>query len=235
MASPSAQTPLVSIIIPTYNYAKYVSEAIQSVLAQDYRPIEILVVDDGSTDNTKEIVEALARDNSEIRYLYQENQGTPAARNYAVSQSQGEYIALLDADDIWKPYKLTKQIEQLQQGAHAVTGLNEPFWSPEIPLEKRGRTMVVPPLLHSCSAFIIEKKAFERVGGFDGKFSNAEWVEWMSRAKSTGIEVAEIPEVLVQRRIHENNYSRGASSTLMEVLKARIESNRKKSAVSSAE
>jgi glycosyltransferase involved in cell wall biosynthesis/acyl-[acyl carrier protein]--UDP-N-acetylglucosamine O-acyltransferase len=103
--------PKVSVIIPTYNCAKYLPEAIESVLNQTYHDFEIIVVDDGSTDNTKEI---LSRYNGKIRYIYQENKGHSFARNLGIHNTTGEYIAFLDADDIWLPERIKEGIALLE-------------------------------------------------------------------------------------------------------------------------
>lgn len=100
----------VSVIIPTFNRARYLCEAINSVLIQTYNDFEIIVVDDGSTDNTKEL---LNKYNGKIKYIYQQNQGMSAARNLGINMSDGEYISFLDNDDVWLPEKLKKQIDLL--------------------------------------------------------------------------------------------------------------------------
>lgn len=103
----------VSVIIPTYNYGKYIEKAIDSVLAQTYKDFEIIVVDDGSTDNTKELIETKYR--NRIRYFYQENKGAPVARNRGVEESSGQYLAFLDADDIFYPENLGKKVSLLDK------------------------------------------------------------------------------------------------------------------------
>jgi len=99
----------VSVIIPTYNCVKYVAKAINSVLEQTYKDYEIVIVDDGSSDDTKKVIEPYLIQNN-VRYIYQENRGLAAARNTAIRNSKGKYIALLDADDYWSPIKLEKQV-----------------------------------------------------------------------------------------------------------------------------
>lgn len=103
---------LVSVIISTYNYAKYLPEAINSVLNQTYQDFEIVIVDDGSTDNTREIIEGYLKDYPDkIRYFFQTNKGCEPARNRGIIESAGNYIAILDADDIWLPDKLRIQMD----------------------------------------------------------------------------------------------------------------------------
>jgi glycosyltransferase involved in cell wall biosynthesis len=108
--------PKVSVIIPTYNMADYLPEAIESVLNQTYKDFEIIVIDDGSTDNTKEIVKKYidpSRDN--IRYIYQENKGVSVARNTAIMNARGEFIALLDADDRCYANRLEEEIKAIEK------------------------------------------------------------------------------------------------------------------------
>jgi GT2 family glycosyltransferase len=101
---------LVSIIVPTYNRAYCLPRTIDSVLAQTYQHFEIIIIDDGSTDNTRKLVEGMAARDGRIRYLYQPNAGVSAARNSGLRAARGDYIALLDSDDVWKPWKLEVQL-----------------------------------------------------------------------------------------------------------------------------
>ncbi|MCX8044072.1 MAG: glycosyltransferase [Desulfobacterota bacterium] len=104
--------PTVSVLIPTYNRAHLINKAIDSVLAQTYQDIEIVVIDDGSTDNTKEVIGKYGRD---IIYVYQENRGIAGARNTGFLHCSGKYIAFLDSDDYWLPQKLERQIALFEQ------------------------------------------------------------------------------------------------------------------------
>jgi len=104
--------PKISVIIPTYNYGKYIEKAIDSVLTQTYRDFEIIVVDDGSTDNTREIIETKYKD--KVRYFYQENKGAPAARNKGIEESRGAYLVFLDADDWFASENLEKNVTILE-------------------------------------------------------------------------------------------------------------------------
>lgn len=109
---------LISVIIPSYNYGRFVGEAVDSALAQTYRPIEIIVVDDGSKDITAEVMQAYA-DNPLVRYIRQENKGLPGARNTGILAATGKYLALLDADDVWEPEKIEQQVAFYEEHADA--------------------------------------------------------------------------------------------------------------------
>lgn len=115
--------PLISIILPTYNRAGFLPAALQSVLAQTYERWELILVDDGSTDETVEIVKQF--DDSRISYYYQENQGVSAARNYGISRCSGDVIALLDSDDEWFPNKLEVQLAYMLKYDFAISQSNE--------------------------------------------------------------------------------------------------------------
>lgn len=118
VAQPS--NPTVSVVTATYNYGKYLAQAIQSVIDQSYKDWELVIVDDGSSDNTIEVVQPFLSDNR-VRYLKQENQGQPKAKNRAICKSRGEFIAFLDADDAWAPEKLSKQLPLFRDSQVGVT------------------------------------------------------------------------------------------------------------------
>lgn len=103
----------VSVIIPSYNRGNKIKKSIYSVLNQTYSNLEVIVVDDGSTDDTKNVIKSIIQEDSRVRYVYQENQGAPTARNRGIDESQGEYIAFNDSDDTWLPTKLEKQVNIL--------------------------------------------------------------------------------------------------------------------------
>jgi len=107
----SGKIPIISVIIPTYNSAKYLPEAIESIFNQNYERLEIIIVDDGSTDNTTEI---LVPYQDRVIYHYKENGGPASARNFGLEMAQGEIIGFLDADDIWPSNKLSLQLSHLE-------------------------------------------------------------------------------------------------------------------------
>lgn len=116
---PETGQALVSVVIPTYNRARCIERAIDSVLTQTYRSLEVIVVDDGSTDATRALIRRRYGGDTRVRYLYQDNQGVSAARNIGLGVGQGDYIALLDSDDVWKPWKLELQVACLERLPHA--------------------------------------------------------------------------------------------------------------------
>jgi len=168
---------LVSVIIPTFDRAWALKTAIDSVLAQTYTPIEIIVINDGSTDNTLDI---LAGYGNKIQVLDQENRGVSAARNLGIKHSRGQYIALLDSDDAWEPDKISCQISFFDQHPEALICQTEEIWirngrrvNPKVK-HKKPSGMIFEPSLHLClvspSAVMIHKKLFVLKGGFDENY-----------------------------------------------------------------
>lgn len=168
--------PSVSVIIPTYNRSDAVSRALSSVASQSYPPDEILVVDDGSSDKTPELIPELF---PEAIYLRQENRGVSAARNRGIREARGDYLAFLDSDDEWLPRKLERQIEALEtnrDGKHLFCHTNE-IWirhgrrvNPMKKHQKYGGRIFekcLPLCIISASSAVLHRSLFERVGLFD--------------------------------------------------------------------
>jgi glycosyltransferase involved in cell wall biosynthesis len=164
----------VSVIIPTYNRGWILKEAIDSVSAQDYKDFELIVVDDGSTDNTSEI---LASYENDIKVLFQENKGVSAARNRGITEASGQLIAFLDSDDLWLPRKLYTQVDFFNQMPDALICQTEEIWirdGQRVNPKKRHKKpsgMIFEPSLELClvspSAVMIRRSLFDRVGEFD--------------------------------------------------------------------
>ena len=106
-------TPTVTVVIPSYNSLRYIAETMETVFNQTYQDFEVLIVNDGSTDGTAEWIEQLSKKESRVRMISQANKGLPGARNTGIKQARGKYIAILDADDLWEPTKLEKQVDSL--------------------------------------------------------------------------------------------------------------------------
>ena len=196
---------LVSVIIPVYNCERFLAEAIESALAQTYRPIEVIVVDDGSTDRSADI----ARSYEEVHYIYQANQGPAVARNTGLAAAQGEFIAFLDHDDVWLPNKLAVQVEHLIE--HPDGGLNvcriENFLDPGVSLPPGGGDVPLMKEQINLGTMVVRRDVFSQVGDFDPGYSVADDLDWVTRAKDLGARMTILPDVLMRRRVHEANLS----------------------------
>lgn len=175
------KNPIVSVIIPTYNRAHLIGRAIQSVLNQTYQDFEIIVVDDGSTDNTKEVVENFRKENKRIRYIwYEKNKGGAVARNIGIRDAKGEYIAFLDSDDEWMPKKIEKQISLFDRCSDSIGVIYCSYYLQEdsfgyiekASLSNMKRGNVYNFLLNgwcpsSTSFFLLKAQVFKKSGLFD--------------------------------------------------------------------
>ena len=199
--------PLISVMIPTYNNAKYIKQAIESIYVQNYYNIEIIVVDDGSTDNTKEIVQQYKY----IRYFYIDHKGISVARNTAIEKSRGEYIAFLDSDDYWLPNKLNTQIQYFNDNPDCkivFTKYENFFEDEKLKTNKRAmhEKMMENFLKQYLPSSLIKKELFEKYGNFDENFSGVEDTEFLYRLLKRGVSVNHIiPFVFYVRRIHGRN------------------------------
>jgi glycosyltransferase involved in cell wall biosynthesis len=200
----SSGAPLVSVVVPCYNTERYIGEAIDSIIAQVCESIQIVVIDDGSTDRSMEIVRGFG---DRVEYRSQLNAGISAARNTGIAIARGRYLAFLDADDVWTPTSLNARLDRLRQGAECVYGGVEHFVSPDLSAEERDRFASIPATMTGrlAGAMLIDRSAFHRVGLFDPVLKIGEMVDWVARADHTRIGTALIDDVVLRRRIHANN------------------------------
>jgi glycosyltransferase involved in cell wall biosynthesis len=231
---------LVSVIIPVYNSASYLGAALISVLEQNYRPLEVIVIDDGSTDDCASVLEAVraslprsgGKDLS-IYYSYQPNQGPAVARNRGIGLSKGDLLAFLDADDWWQPQKLQRQVDLFRQQP----GLGYVISHMQVLLES-GTAWPVSlnqdhyqnqPVCFLPSALLVRRDVFDQVGPFDESYRYSDDTDWFLRAKEFAIPFAVVPEVLVNKRIHETNLSRapGMSQETLRAFHASMQRRRK--------
>jgi glycosyltransferase involved in cell wall biosynthesis len=210
MAGLATAEPLVSCIIPVWNCEKYLSDAIDSILGQTYRPIELIVVDDGSTDRTPDVI---ARYGDKLRTVRQSNAGPGAARNSGIALAQGPYIAFLDADDLWHQNKLERQVACLQKSSDhdlCVAGIQN-FWIDELKAERDGfvdHQLSRPQVGYSVCTVLVRRAVFDRIGLFDNRLKLRNDREWFVKVRATGLKIATIADVMVQRRIHFSNLTR---------------------------
>jgi glycosyltransferase involved in cell wall biosynthesis len=229
--------PLVSVMIGAYNAAPYLGEAIESVFAQEYEPIELIVVDDGSTDGTAEVARSFGR----VRVISQENGGNGAARNRAVGEASGDLYAFLDADDRFTAGKLALQKAALDAdpGLDMVFGHVREFLSPELDEDTRARLRPPAPEPMPWTApnlMLVRRESFERVGPFTTAVRVGVTVDWFARAKEAGLRYSILPEVVLERRLHtQNNGLRESASRSQYLEVIRQAMNRRRAAAEGAQ
>jgi glycosyltransferase involved in cell wall biosynthesis len=213
--------PLVSAIIPVYNNEKYIADAIDSVLSQDYAPLELIVVDDGSIDESPSVI---AEYGDRLRYVRQENQGPAAARNNGIGLAIGELIAMLDSDDKWAPGKLTTQVVYLT--AHpdrlAVVGKIRHFIEPgaEETAEYRKEWLATDFTGYHLGTLLAYKSLFENIGELDSAYKYADDVDWFLRLKDQNIEPGEVDDVVMLKRLHGESITNRQEAQNKDLLKA---------------
>jgi glycosyltransferase involved in cell wall biosynthesis len=223
--------PLVSVIIPVYNGERYLAEAIESVLTQPYRPIEVMVVDDGSTDGSAEVVKRYA---PTVQYVFQSHSGAGAARNQGINLAQGDFLAFLDADDLWVKDKLTRQMTVFcdDRSLDIVFGQVQQFRSPDLDDQLKRRILgdgEVMPGYHP-GTMLIRRDAFFRVGPFQTHWRVGEFIDWYLRAMEQGLKAFLLPEVVMKRRLHADNLGtreRKLQIDYVRILKASLDRRRK--------
>ncbi|WP_416909222.1 MAG: glycosyltransferase family 2 protein [Polymorphobacter sp.] len=210
----------VSVVVPCHNDARHIAAAITSVLTQTHAPSEVIVVDDGSTDESAAIIASFG---PRVRLLSQANKGAAAARNAGVRAAQGALIAFLDGDDIWPENSLAARLNVLTAtGADLVfgqvrqcrgdAGPQAPGLGPDLP----GRL---------AGAMLIRRTVFDRVGPFDERLATAETIDWVARAADAGIKEAGCDALVLYRRIHGANLmmrNHDTNSNALAVLRAAV-------------
>ena len=227
--------PLVSVIIPVYNYDRYLGEAIASVLSQTYKHLEVVVVDDESTDQSGEVAKSFA--GRGVRYCQQDHAGIGPARNTGVELAQGDYLAFLDADDRWPEEKIERQLRAFESDptlemvfGQALQLQNGPEWEAGVKNRNLAVAGMVPGMV--AGTMLIKREAFLRVGKMPGYLKVGEFIDWYSRAVQMQIRCRVLPELLLWRRIHGANQGvreRQSVSDYARVLKASLDRKRAES------
>lgn len=219
----------VSVIIPNYNYANYVGQAIESVINQTHKDIEIVVVNNGSTDNSLQVLEKYA---NKICLVDQRNLGQSGARKSGLSRATGNYIAFLDADDTWEPLKIEKQLALLNATTELVyCGINrfsestQSVVSTEIPVFRGSCSSAfidhpgVSIVLSGESTSIFTRSLLERVGGFDPDLNSAAGWDFFRRcSKFTDFDF--VPGPLTNYRLHASNMSNSSANSISDIRRA---------------
>ena len=219
---------MISTIIPVYNGAAYLSDALDSVLGQDYEPAEVIVVDDGSTDSSAEI----AGVRPGVRTISIQHQGVAAARNVGLGSAAGEFIAFLDADDVWETGKLAKQATFLAENPEVdgVFGWMRNFLDGESdrPDWLRTKQLDQDTPGYSLCTLRARRGVFDRVGKFNPALPSGEDGDWFFRAKDLGIRFEMMLQRFLLRRIRDRNLSHDAKAVRSGILDAVRESLKRK-------
>ncbi|MCK5447702.1 MAG: glycosyltransferase family 2 protein [Gemmatimonadetes bacterium] len=209
--------PLITCIVPVCNGERHLEEALDSILAQDWRPIEVIVVDDGSTDRTAAVAQDVAARAPEVRVITQENAGPAAARNTGIAHSRGALICFLDGDDLWHQEKLAKQAERFEADPRLDYCVHyvQNFWDDELAAEAEqyrdhARGQPIPGYVTQC--LMARRPTFERIGTFDPDLQHGDSADWFLRARAEGLTEELMPDVLGYRRMHAENRSRTQAS-----------------------
>ena len=201
--------PLVSCIVPVFNGERYLAEALDSIVAQQYEPLEIIVADDGSTDGTAAIVRSYGK---RVRVVRQSNSGAPAARNLGLQVARGELIAFLDSDDLWHRDKLARQTARFAARPELEVSVThvQTFWIPELRDEAerfRDHPLSQPQPGYVTITMLARRALFERVGAFNATLTVGDPMEWFVRAAEHGAVMELLPDTLAYRRLHRHNLS----------------------------
>lgn len=210
---------LISVIIPVYNGASFIAEAVASIRLQGYPALEIIVSDDGSTDDTASIVANLPGD---ICYLYQANSGPAAARNRGLEKSRGDLISFLDVDDLWPTNKLSLQLATLAENPSVdlVMGLTQMVQASTHAESVPALWPVYPPrLAFYLGSAVMRRGVFDRVGLFDETLRYSEDVDWFLRARECAVPFLVTSDVVLLYRLHDRNMTRGKSAVDLNILK----------------
>ncbi|MCC7361702.1 MAG: glycosyltransferase family 2 protein [Anaerolineales bacterium] len=223
----------ISVIVTAYNIAAYLGEALASVLAQTYPAAEVIVLDDGSTDEgaTARVAQGFG---ARVRYVYQPNAGIGAARNAGAAAARGSHLAWLDGDDYWEPEKLATQVAALKADPtlEAAFCYIRQFISPDIAGTPAAAGLQAPleAMPGRCaSTLLLTRPAWERTGLFATGVAVSEFLDWYARAGEAGVRMVMTPEALAWRRIHAGNNSRRRSQEIREyaqILKAALDRRR---------
>jgi len=221
---------MISVLIPVHNGELYLAETIQSVLSQSYQDFEIIVVDDGSTDKTAQVVAGFF---PRVIYYYQPNCGIGATRNRLVELAAGDFLAFIDADDCWTTDKLDLQMSELKNDSRleAVFGMIRQVlddnWKKAL-----SETFASPDELiagYSLGTVLIRSESFRRVCFFPTEIKVGEFIDWYLRAQEVGLKTKLVPKLMLRRRIHKTNQgivNRASATDYVKIIKQSLDRRR---------
>lgn len=224
-----SREPLISVIIPTYNRAAVLGDAIDSILVQDVEPLEIVVVDDGSTDGTAEVAGSYG---GRVRYVRQPHRGVAVARNTGLAAAQGELIAFLDSDDVWTDGSLAARLEVLMENPQVSIVYGRARYRITAKDKRRFAKFDEQEELDSpmFCAMLLRRQVFDAVGTFDESFEHSEDVDWIARSKEKGVAMLAMDMVVFEYRIHGGNMTfdvKTNQSFLLRALKGSLDRRRR--------
>lgn len=226
----------VSVIIPVFNDAAYIGEALSSALGQTHAPFELIVVDDGSTDGSADVARSFG---DAVTVISQPNGGISSGRNTGLAAATGEVIAFLDADDIWPLDSIALRLAPMEAdpGLSGAYGLVDHFLSPDLDEERRARLHCPEGLSPArfAGAMLIRREMFDRIGAFDTTLKVGEMIDWAARFSDSGAKAALVEALVMSRRIHGGNTMISERSSHGDYLKALRASLARKAAAKSAE
>ncbi len=213
--------PLVSAVMPVYNAEEFLAEALESVFAQDYEPIEVIVVNDGSQDRSGEIAQSFPG----VRYFEQENQGASMARNHAIAHAEGEFVAFVDADDVLPPRKLSLQVGYLQEHPEIACALGRQHWLQAPPGALRDQVwgdIDGIPLV----SIVVRRSIIQELGGLHAAPTGD--LDFLVRLREAGYRHVVLPDIVLHRRYHGENLfaGRGDAPLPPMFLKAKLDRER---------
>jgi glycosyltransferase involved in cell wall biosynthesis len=218
----------IAAIVPVRDGASYIAEALASILEQSCPPAEVIVVDDGSDDDTPEILESLG---PAIRIARQAKRGYAAAVNRGIDMSTTELLGFLDADDLWPERSLEVRLGRIgDESVDAVCGRLEQFVSPELQGEKVARFRFDPRPRHTelLTTMLIRRRALERVGPLDERLATGANIDWVSRARACGVVIAHVDDTVCRRRLHRTNTGLRQAATEREELPGIVRAHRRR-------
>ena len=206
---------MVSIIVPVFNGAAFIQGAMENIKAQHYTPLEIIFVDDGSTDETAKII---ADFKDTVKYVYQANSGPSAARNKGLGIAQGKIVRFLDVDDLWAENSLSLMVECMKKfpATEIVMG------KVDVLFEREGavKDFIEPSVAFHIGSALFRKDVFDKVGLFNSALRYGEDLDWFMRAREYHASIVVLDQITLFYRLHETNMTRGQSLTSLNMFKA---------------